>query len=352
MAVEFTHASYLYHVIFASLAILVAYVVLMWRRAGKLRAYSRNISGRIYRPIRVLIYAHVLALIGFGIGLLLLKPYLRTEELYIEYQPNHIVLADDKSLSVLAQATDDPCGPSRLDVAQQEVAEFMEMLEEQKTDKIGLIIFARFGYRVIPVLTRDYRLVSRVLNEVQEAEIQNGLLQGTNHWDAVLEATKIFDKKAANKKILIILTDGEPNGPEEILADRRVRALKALSELGEVSTYIVGVGDPSLDYPIPKSRDEEGCPIEYYAQTEGSETGQIVFTRPDVNELEMMSRELGGTYIHSFASGELANVMHDIVLEERVAIGEQTNVTYKDLSRELAIVLFFLTIFLVVIKSP
>ena len=352
-SLEFTHASYTPHLIGAMAILFFIYLLLVWRRNKKLQLRSEKNVGRIFSALRLICFSLSVTLVGLGIGLLLLKPYLKIYEPYSEYEPLDIVFADDKSTSILAQATSNPCGPTRLDVARHEIEKFISLLKEKNSDRVGLVIFTRFGYRVVPVLTKDYRLFSKIFNATDEREVQSGgLLSGTNQWDAVLEATKVFKKDSLNKRILIVITDGEPDAPEEILDKSRAEALKALSELGKISTYVIGIGDPEVRYPIPKKKDQDGCPLEFYVQMEGPENGQIIFTKPDILELEGLARELGGIYRHSRTGSDLAELLNDAVNKERVLVGIKFKNVYHDLTTYLIwSVLLFLAI-TVLLKSP
>src|SRR3989344_2735356 len=137
-SIDFTYASYLPHVLIGTVAIFFLYLSLVWRRNRKLRRRSSRNEGRIFSTFRLLLFAFTVMLIGLGIGLLLLKPHLKTSEPYPEYEPLHIVIASDASLSMLAQATPDPCGPSRRDAEVREVDAFVSTLKEKNTDLLGL----------------------------------------------------------------------------------------------------------------------------------------------------------------------------------------------------------------------
>ncbi|MDO8558398.1 MAG: VWA domain-containing protein [bacterium] len=349
-SIAFTHGAYLPYVLAAAASILVI-CLLAVRRRNKILAMRGSYAGRVFRTWRLFLYACAISLVGLGIGVLLLGPHAKLTEPQTEYEPLDIVIARDLSLSMLAQASDDRCGPSRFTVARQEEKEFLRMIEERGVDRLGLVVFSRFGYRMVPVLTRDYVFFRRVSGTIDE-ELIPDLLGGTNHWDAALEATKIFKKESPHKRLLVIMTDGEPDGPPNILAERRVEALTALSELGKVSVYIIGIGDPAVSYPIPKTREKNGCPGELYVQTEGEEVGQIIFTKPDTVSLAMLASELGGTYRHSRTGSELAGMLHNIVTEERVPIGTKYVTRYQDLTKYVLWGTLGLLFISVLLKSP
>lgn len=349
--IEFTHSSFLPYVIFSAFVVFLAYVMLVRRRNRVLRLRSPKNSGRIFGTFRLGCYTVTIALIALGVGLSLLQPYQKRVEPYTEYEPLDIVLAEDLSLSTLAQATPDPCGPSRLAVMRREMLGFVELLEKERKDRVGLVVFARLGYRLIPALTTDYHFVRSGIEESDENFVRS-LMQGTNTWDAVVEAAKMFNKKSQNKRVLVILTDGEPDAPPEVLAESRTEALTALSELGKISIYVIGIGDPSANYPIPEKRQSDGCPSEFFTQTEGDGSGQIIFTRPDQAALGMLAEQLGGTYRHSVSGKELTALLSESVGKERVPIGTKYREMYADLTEYIIWAVLFLMFVSMIIKSP
>lgn len=344
---------YVWAAIAAVAAVLFINLWLVYRRSRVLTYVSRTNPGRIYGTERVIIYGLLVTAASGVIALLLLQPFLRTMVTHKIYEPLHFVVAIDGSYSVLAQARWDPCGPSRLSLAKEQVGNFLTMLERESVDKIGLIVFSRFGYRLVPVLTDDYQVVRRVLRDFSEVEIaEGGLLSGTNHWDAVLEATKIFEEDSQRKQVLIILTDGEPDGPPEILDKSRQEALTAVSSMGGLSTYVIGIGYPYEKFPIPATKDSRGCPTMYMIQEEGEDEGTIVMTSMDSMWVRAMTRQLGGDYMHAYSGDELTGMLKGIMLRERVAIGSRTSYADRDLSRELLIALLVLMPLIVIAKSP
>ncbi|HXV26822.1 MAG TPA: VWA domain-containing protein [Candidatus Paceibacterota bacterium] len=350
---HFVHSQYLTAAAISVAAVFLLYIRYAWRRSGALAWASRTMRGRVYGTARFMAYGLLATAVGGLVALLLLQPFLRTRSYVTKYEPVHIVIAMDASLSMLAQTGMDPCGPSRLQMAKQELNNFLDLLRRQGTDKIGLVVFTRFGYQMVPLLTDDYRLVGRLVGEFGHAEIASGmLLSGTNHWDAVLKSVQLFEPDSGAQRILIILTDGEPDGPEEILAESRTQALSALSASGGTGVYVLGIGIPYELFPIPSKRDARGCPEEYMVQTEGDEAGRLVLTSMDRIFLRMMTQELGGEYWNAYDGDELKNAMRAIV--ERTRIPESREIQYadRDLSRELLITLMAALLLLVIVKSP
>lgn len=349
--IELNHADYLPLVLAATIAVFLLYLFLARRRNRLLKLRSSKNTGRIFNTTRLALYGLALSLATLGIGLILLRPHVKLFTEYPVYEPLDIVIADDMSLSMLAQSGDNECGPSRLTVARQEEERFLRMLELNRADRVGLVVFARLGYRLIPVLTKDYANVRRVYTMADESFVME-ILQGTNHWDAVVEATKIFDPRSKHKRVLVIVTDGEPDAPPEVLRTSRTEALKRLSELGEVAVYILGVGNPGVEYPVPKSRDLNGCPAEFIVQEEGLEIGRIITTRPSVSELNRLAREFGGTYHHSEKGTELSDMLRKVVEAERVQIGTERKEGSKDLTEYFIWAVLLLLVMAATLKNP
>lgn len=335
-------------------AVFLASLWHAWRRHRVLRWSSRTLPGSIYSTGRIVLAGFLTTAAVSVIAGLLLQPYLRTQTLRTEYEPLHIVIATDASFSMLSQATVEPCGPSRLRMAQNEIFKLLDFLQERKTDKVALVMFTRFGYRLIPVLTTDYNAVRKVLGEFTEAEIASGgLLSGTNHWDAVKESTIIFEPGSRSKRILIIVTDGEEDGPPEILKKSREEALKAKSELGEMSVYIVAIGESiSYPFPIPLKKEANGCPAEYMVQKEGEGEGTIVMSQSEPWFIRALAVQMGGEYIRAWDGNELTEALRNIVERERISISQKALYTDRDLSRELLLALLAVLVLLVIVKSP
>lgn len=359
-SLEFANASVLPYVFLGVLVTVAAGLWWMWRRTGIVRFFGRK-GGRIYGSARILCFLLALALTGLGLGLLLAEPYLERHETYPVYEPLAIAVVTDISKSMLAQATENPCGSSRLDVLESEVGKFVGYLNRRKAtglaaDKLALVLFARFGYRAIPVPTDDYALfLGLFTQEMLPANVLT-MMEGTNHWHAVERALEVFRlHRVSGKRVMLVLTDGEPDGPEEILVENRDKALRDLSELGAVSVYVIGVGDPDARYFIPLKRLPNGCPdmeVGYLVQREGPDADELIDTRTDVVKLRELARELGGSYVHSGEMTDLASLLRGIVETERETIGTIVRTERVDLTEYLIIAtLVFLGLFLL-LKTP
>jgi hypothetical protein len=340
----------------------------MRRRIYLVRFYGTR-GGRLYSHVRIAFFIGVLVLSAIGFGLLLCEPYVKKEMPKDVFEPIHIIVAVDISKSMLAPATgdsylpppvhgvgsDSPCAPTRLAVAAHEVMSFVHLLARRNSDKLALVLFARYAYPAIPVLSDDYQLFRRRFEKEMLLENVLTMAEGSNHWYAVERSLPMFKPDEPYKKLLIILTDGEPYAPEQVIAKSREEALDALRRFENIAVYIVGVGEPSMRVPIPFVWRPDGCPEEekgYIVQTAGSGKGKVLTTKTDPEALRALAEELGGEYVHSFTGFDLAEKLLEIIDRERRKIGVRYETAYVDLSGHLLTGLLLFMAALVIIKTP
>ena len=137
-----------------------------------------------------------------------------------------VVFALDVSKSMLVA----DMSPTRLARAKVAIANF---IRRKGTGNVGLIAFSGQAFLQCP-LTRDYDAFFRTLEETDTGSIQ---VAGTDIGRAIEEAELAFYSNR-NRKLLIILTDGED------LESGGVEMAKKLKRKGLV-VHAVGVGTPS-----------------------------------------------------------------------------------------------------------
>ncbi len=144
--------------------------------------------------------------------------------------------------------------PSRM-VQARHIA--LQMLDELKYERIGLILFAGNAYLQMP-LTSDYS-AARVF--IQAANPALAGTQGTDIGSAIEKATMGFKTDESTHRVLIIVSDGEDHDPKAVEATRKANAEGLL-------VFTIGVGTPNGGL-IPVGvrggedwkRDENGQPI-------------------------------------------------------------------------------------------
>lgn len=150
--------------------------------------------------------------------------------------------------------TADDIKPSRLEKAKNFAN---NLIEELKSNRIGLIIFAGRAYLQMP-LTDDYSAAMTFIGTSQPEMVPT---QGTAIGSAIELAVSQFDMQSQTNKSIIILSDGEDQ--DEGATD----AAKRAKDKG-IQIFTVGVGTPvggfMTIYNMGKAdfkRDETGNPI-------------------------------------------------------------------------------------------
>ncbi|MBN1809650.1 MAG: VWA domain-containing protein [Planctomycetes bacterium] len=139
-----------------------------------------------------------------------------------------IVLCIDVSGSMVFQDMDPD--RSRLDLVKQVVENFVD---SRKDDQIGLVVFARRAYRLVP-MTPDHDLLKEFLNDVHIGMVDR---TRTAVGDALAKAVDVAGTGKARSKVVILLSDGASNAgsiPPDTAADM-ARAL-------DIKCYTVGAG--------------------------------------------------------------------------------------------------------------
>jgi Ca-activated chloride channel family protein len=168
----------------------------------------------------------------------------------VERKAADVYIALDISNSMLAE--DVP--PSRLERAKKFA---IDLVQELKGDRIGLILFAGSAYLQMP-LTTDYAAAEIYL---QSANPNNAGTQGTSIAEALEMAMRTYDDRSAQNRALVLISDGE---------DHEEGALEMMEKAKEagVVPYIIGVGTEEGGF-IPMNirgredykRDETGSPV-------------------------------------------------------------------------------------------
>lgn len=217
-----------------------------------------------------------------------------------------IIVALDVSKSMLAR----DMKPNRLDKARQEIRSIIDRL---KGDRIGLVAFAGEAFVQCP-LTLDYSAARFLLGAMDNSSVS---VQGTSISSAIDRATKAFDQKQRQHKVLLLLTDGE---------DHREGALSMAEEARKagVKIYTVGIGSVAGE-PIP-ILDRTGKQVGFKKDADG----EVIVSRLDEMTLQKISLATGGKYYHATAGEmELDRIFDEISQMEKKEL-EGTLVTRYD----------------------
>lgn len=191
----------------------------------------------------------------------------------VERQGVDVMLAVDCSTSMNAQDVK----PSRLDVARRELGDLVKQLEG---NRLGLVGFAGTAFTFCP-LTLDMSATHLFLDQLDANAMP---IPGTALGDAIRVSVQSFPKDDPNKKVVVLLTDGEDHRSDPIDAAREA------AKQG-ITIHTVGIGNPNGE-PIPEREDSgRGGYVR-------DSSGKVVMSRLDDATLKEIAKTTGGQYVH------------------------------------------------------
>ena len=194
--------------------------------------------------------------------------------------------------------------PNRLEKAKRAIS---RLLDNLNNDKIGLIVFAGDAYTQVPVTT-DYTATKMFLSSINTDFVPK---QGTAISEAIQLAMKSYSPDNDQKKVLIILTDGENH------EDNPVKAAKEAKEKG-ILVYTIGMG-LNKGAPIPAKGSSD---------FRKDRNGNVIITKLDEATLVKVAQAGGGIYIRANnAKVGLSNLYKEI---EKLDKKELETVVYSE----------------------
>ncbi len=130
---------------------------------------------------------------------------------------------------------------NRLFVAKEVLA---EVIQQRKSDRIGLVVFAGEAYTQVP-LTLDYNVLVNLLQDIRTGVIQDGTAIG----DALGTAVNRLRDEQSKTRVVVLLTDGDNNAGSL----PPLEAASIAADLGiRIYTILIGRDGP---VPFPAGRD-------------------------------------------------------------------------------------------------
>lgn len=233
--IRYLHLEFLYFLVPLAVVILlyrlrwykkVIYVYALVDAAVKKKVHSRHPYKKIIIGLR-LIALTLLALAA-------LEPQQVDTTSRVKSQGIDIMIALDVSGSMrMADFSDD--GRSRLEIAKDEAIHFVR---KRHNDAIGMTIFGRDAASRCP-LTHDKKMVESLISTLDFDQVDS---RGTVLARGILVALNRLRVSTARSKIVVVLTDGSPEGPDLDIAT----AISVAKEMG-VKIYTIGIGE---DHPV------------------------------------------------------------------------------------------------------
>ena len=193
-----------------------------------------------------------------------------------------VIIAFDISRSMLASATDDARGISRMERAKYILTRLIDRLDN---DRVGLIVFAGTAFTQLPI-TSDFVSAKMYLNDLNPDMITS---QGTAIGSAISMAMKSFSPDPAIGKAIIVITDGEDH------EDNAVEMARMAAKEG-IQVDVIGIGSTKPS-PIPLNKEKNNFLKDY--------NGNIVNTALNEQTARMIAEAGDGIYISGASSGAL-----------------------------------------------
>jgi Ca-activated chloride channel family protein len=235
LVLRFIHLGFLYFLVPLTLLALiyrlrwykkVIYVYTLVDAAVKKNVQSRHPYKKVLAAMRLIVLLLV--------GLAALEPQLVDTNLRVKSHGMDIMIALDVSGSM--RMTDCPDDDrSRLEIAKDEAVNFVR---KRHNDAIGMTIFARDAASRCP-LTHDKKMVESLISTLTFDQVD---YRGTVLARGILVALNRLRASEARSKIIVVLTDGSPEGPDLDIAT----AISVAKEMG-VKVYTIGIGE---DHPV------------------------------------------------------------------------------------------------------
>lgn len=235
---------------------------------------------------------------------------------------NEVYIAIDVSNSMLASATDDPNGTSRLVKAKLLLEKLIEKLSN---DKVGLIIYAGEAYMQLPI-TSDYISAKQYLDVISPDMIPS---QGTAIADAIELAMNNFTADETKHKALILITDAEDHVGEAI--DMAKNAAKQ-----NIQIDVIGLGS-SKGAPIPINKDRTQFMTDY--------NGEIVNTALNEKLAQELADAGKGIYVNGSSSSALSSLTSQL---DKLSKSELKTVKYKATAEQFPLFVWIALIILII----
>lgn len=215
-------------------------LVLLWLAKQKRSAFLFSATKKFKQTrdrsaARFLFYLNILRIVAliFMIVALARPQHVAAER---EYQASglDIMLALDISGSMLAE---DFKPVNRMTVAKEEAKKFVH---GRKSDRIGLVVFAKKSYTQCP-LTLDYSVLMKLIDDVEIGMIKDGTAIGLG----VANAVNRLRESDGKSRVIILLTDGDNNAGNI----DPITAAELAKSFG-IKVYTIGIGTGGM-VPFP-----------------------------------------------------------------------------------------------------
>lgn len=233
-------------------------------------------------------------------------PQIGTKFEEVTRQGVDLIVALDVSNSMKAEDIQ----PNRLESAKREL---IQLINNLKGDRIGIIVFAGDSYTQLP-LTTDYN-AALLLTEIIDVDIVPK--PGTAIGSAIELARMSFAKDEGKYKAMIVITDGE-NHEDDAVKEAKDAAKE------NIVIHTIGMG---LQQGAPIPIRENGQQVGFRKDRDGN----VILTKLDEGTLREIAAATSGKYVHATnAQNDLAAIFGEIERMEKKEYGTKQFTDYED----------------------
>lgn len=233
-----------------------------------------------------------------------------------------VMIAFDISRSMLASATDDANGISRLDRAKYILSRVIDRLDN---DRVGLIIFAGIAYTQLPI-TSDFVSAKIYINDLNPDMIN---AQGTAIGTAIQMAMNSFSPDPDIGKAIIVITDGEDHSPDAVDMAR-------IAAKEGIQVDVIGIGS-TKGAPIPLNAKKNDFLKDY--------DGKVVMTALNEDMAKSIAEAGDGIYVTGALSNALTLLNSQL---DKLEKGEFKHVAFKASAEQFPVFAWIAFAFLIV----
>lgn len=298
---------------FYALLLLPAFIILYmyyntWAKKSKQKFSDKHLIADLI-PSKSKNKTHikqVLFLLGFLFLILaLVNPQVGSKLQVLQRKGVDMVVAVDISKSMLAEDV----RPNRLIKSKLMVSKLIDQL---KTDRIGLIVYAGEAYPQLPITT-DYSAAKMFLKTV---DTDIAPTQGTAISEAIDMAIGYLESGKSDYQSLYIISDGEDHeeGVDEAIAEATKKGIK-------INTIGVGLKNGG---PIPLKKNST-------SDFKKDKQGNVVITKLNDKLLKEIAVKGGGTYLElNNIQGAVDYIMDHISEAEKKEFESKRYADYED----------------------
>ena len=193
-------------------------------------------------------------------------------------------------------------------------------------DRLSLMAFAGTPEVFSPQWTNDRRLFFLQLGHINEAYVSVHGRSGSNISSAIGKWFTVLPPQDSCQIVLVMFTDGEPEGEEADLAQQLVSSLEMFSKSSRrVAVFLVAIGSDAEPLRIPEY-DLAG----HFKGFAAKKNGSYIFTRPSIFYLKDMAVRFHGKLV--FAERPDENVEQKIsssITDARRIAAIHSKITYR-----------------------